>query len=98
MLRMHLMVRSPTGKTLVDRLHFTSSFPMQEIVLPISGCSLVQNTAAVQFLHKDVYLTEPARPDVYFSIGDSNLDVLHCPHQVIHQSLAIIADNVDHTV
>ena len=94
-----VMLNSITGWTLEGLPAFQNlSFLCKRLSDSPKWCSLVQDAAAIQLLDKDVYLAEPACPDVYFGIGNSNLYVLHGPHQVIHQALAVIADDIDHAV
>lgn len=59
---------------------------------------LVKDPAAVKLLDKDVHFTDSIWPDIRFGVCHTNLDVFHGPHEIIHQPLPVVANDVDDTV
>ena len=62
------------------------------------GSSRVGNAVAIDLLHKEVHATHARGRDVELGIGHADVDVLERAHEIVYQSLAIVADHVDHAV
>ena len=56
---------------------------------------LVSDLTAIHLLNKQVCLAHVVPPHIDLAIGNPDVDALDSAHQIIHQTLAVSAYNVD---
>ena len=90
--------KAGTAHCCTSQVHCKIAITQEPCATSAQVCLLVCNLVLVHLLNKQVSLAHVVLPNMDLAVGNSNMDIFYCPHQVINKALAVPTYNIDKRV